>query len=59
MNESTEDAPVSDEDKQDGIDSESWYPQRTTAIRGDALAHMACAADMKYVFDNPEPQVHR
>ena len=59
MNGSTEDAPVSDEDEQDGIDSESQYALLTAAIGGDALAHMACAAGMKNVFDYPEPQDHK
>ena len=58
-NGSTEDAPVSDEDEQDGIDSEHQYALLTAAIGGDALAHMACVAGMKNVFDYPEPMDHK
>ena len=58
-NGSTEDAPVSDQDKQDVIDSQHQYALRTAKIGGDALTHMACAAGIKDVFDYPEQMDHK
>ena len=59
MNGLTEDAPVSDEDKQDVIDSESQYALLMDEIGGDALADTACATCTKNVFDYREPKDNR
>ena len=44
---------MSEEDEQDVIDAQHQYALLTAAIRGDALAHMACVAGMKNVFRLP------